>query len=92
MGGGGGGYGRRGQGQGESDDDRERMQQLLSPAGSMTITQKDAEVDLTDNQNRKVTFFTDGRKLQKSKDPNNPYIQANLQLLEQSYRNGKSVQ
>jgi tetratricopeptide (TPR) repeat protein len=27
-----------------------------------------------------------------SKDPNNPYIQANLQLLEQSYRNGKSVQ
>lgn len=27
-----------------------------------------------------------------SKDPNNPYIQANLQLLQQSYRNGKSVQ
>jgi tetratricopeptide (TPR) repeat protein len=27
-----------------------------------------------------------------SKDPNNPYIQANLQLLEESYRNGKSVQ
>ncbi len=27
-----------------------------------------------------------------AKDPSNPYIQANLQLLEQSYRNGKSVQ
>jgi Tfp pilus assembly protein PilF len=27
-----------------------------------------------------------------SKDPNNPYIQANLQLLQQSFRNGKSVQ
>ena len=27
-----------------------------------------------------------------SKDPNNPYIQANLQLLEESYRNGKSIQ
>ena len=27
-----------------------------------------------------------------SKDPNNPYIQANLQLLAQSFRNGKSVQ
>jgi Tfp pilus assembly protein PilF len=27
-----------------------------------------------------------------AKDPQNPYIQANLQLLEQSYREGKSVQ
>ena len=27
-----------------------------------------------------------------AKDPGNPYIQANLHLLEQSYRNGKSVQ
>jgi TolA-binding protein len=27
-----------------------------------------------------------------AKDPNNPYIQANLQLLEQSYRNGKAIQ
>jgi hypothetical protein len=27
-----------------------------------------------------------------AKDPGNPYIQANLQLLEQSYRNGKSIQ
>jgi Tfp pilus assembly protein PilF len=27
-----------------------------------------------------------------AKDPNNPYVQANLQLLEQSYRSGKSVQ
>jgi tetratricopeptide (TPR) repeat protein len=27
-----------------------------------------------------------------AKDPSNPYIQANLHLLEQSYRNGKSVQ
>jgi tetratricopeptide (TPR) repeat protein len=27
-----------------------------------------------------------------AKDPRNPYIQANLQLLQESYRNGKSIQ
>jgi Tfp pilus assembly protein PilF len=27
-----------------------------------------------------------------AKDPGNPYVQANLQLLEQSYRDGKSIQ
>jgi len=26
-----------------------------------------------------------------AKDPSNPYVQANLQLLEESYRNGRSV-
>jgi TolA-binding protein len=34
------------------------------------------------------------KKLQEAqaKDPSNPYVQANLQLLEESYREGKSVQ
>jgi len=34
------------------------------------------------------------KKLQEAqaKDPSNPYVQANLQLLEESYRNGRSVQ
>jgi Flp pilus assembly protein TadD len=27
-----------------------------------------------------------------ARDPSNPYVQANLQLLEESYRNGKAVQ
>ena len=35
-----------------------------------------SEVDLTDDQQRKLTFFTDGRKVQKSKDPNNQEIAA----------------
>jgi hypothetical protein len=74
---GGGGYGRRGQGQGENDDDRQRTQELLTPAGSINLTQKDGgEVDLTDDQNRKLVFFTDGRKVQKSKDANNQEIAA----------------
>jgi Flp pilus assembly protein TadD len=34
------------------------------------------------------------KKLQEAqaKDPSNPYVQANLQLLEESYREGKAIQ
>lgn len=70
-----GGHRRYGQ-DGENDQDRGRMQELLVAPNSMTITQKGAEVDLTDDQNRKITFFTDGRKVEKSKDVNNQQIAA----------------
>ena len=69
-----GGYGghRRGQ-ENESDQDREKMQALLAPAKSLKVSsqntsQKDPEIDVTDDQSRKLAVFTDGRKLQKSKD------------------------
>ena len=78
-GGGGGGYGgRRGGSQGESDEDRQRMADLLSPSNSLTLAEakKDVEVDLFDDQERKRAFFTDGRKLQKSKDANYQEIAA----------------
>jgi hypothetical protein len=78
--GGGGGYGgrRMGGGQGMSDEDRQRMQELMTPANSMTLAEakKDAEVDSFDDQERKRAFFTDGRKLQKSKDSNYQEIAA----------------
>ncbi len=69
-GGRGGPYGgpRRGTGGEQGDEDHKQMQDLFSPAESLTIAQKDAEVNLTDDQNRKRVFYTDGRKLQKSKD------------------------
>jgi hypothetical protein len=70
-GGGGGGWGhRRGSmGRGQSDENRQEMQELINPAESLTLAQKStAEVDLTDDQGRKRVFYTDGRKLQKSKD------------------------
>ena len=61
--------GRRGGTEGrQGDEDRQRMRELFNPADSLTIAQKDAEVDLTDDQGRRRVFFTDGRKLQKSKD------------------------
>jgi hypothetical protein len=78
-GGGGGGYGgRRSASQGESDEDRQRMQELFNPARSLTVAEakKDAEVDVFDDRDRKRALFTDGRKLEKSKDPNYQEIAA----------------
>ena len=81
MGGGypGGGYGGRRMGsQGETDEERQKMQELLRPSQGLTLAEakKDAEVDLFDDQERKRAFFTDGRKLQKSKDLNYQEIAA----------------
>jgi len=74
MGGGGrGGYGRRG---GESDEERQRMRELVSPPAAMTLSMTGAEVDLLDDRDRKRAFMTDGRKLQKSKDPSYQEIAA----------------
>lgn len=77
--GGPGGYGG-GRG-GLSDEERQRMEAVIAPANSLTLSQKepkDPEVDLTDDQSRKVALFTDGRKVQKStsKDENNQEISA----------------
>ncbi len=72
--GGHGGYGgNRG---GESDQERLRTQEVIAPANSLTLTQKDPknpEVDLTDDQNRKRALFTDGRKLAKPDSKDDSY-------------------
>jgi hypothetical protein len=71
--GGHGGYGGRG---GESDEDRQRTQEFIAPANSLTLERKDSknpEVDLTDDQNRKRAFFTDGRKIQKADSKDDSY-------------------
>ena len=64
-GGGHGGYGRRG---GENDEERQKMRELFTPAKAITLSMAGAEVDLVDDRDRKRSFMTDGRKLQKSKD------------------------
>jgi hypothetical protein len=58
---------------GESDEERLRIQSAIAPANFLTLAQKDSknpEVDVTEDQNRKLVLFTDGRKIQKldSKD------------------------
>jgi len=52
------------------------MRELLTPGHAITFSMTGAEVDLTDDQNRKRAFMTDGRKLQKSKDANYQEIAA----------------
>jgi hypothetical protein len=71
----GGGGGGRGMG-GEDNDNSERMQDLVRPEYSQTIALKDAEVDATNDQDHKLVFFTDGRKIQKSKDDSLQQISA----------------
>jgi hypothetical protein len=69
-GGGGGPYGGRGgaNGNGQNRANGEQMRDLIRPADSLTIALKEAEVDLTDDRSHKLVFYTDGRKLQKSKE------------------------
>jgi len=77
--GGGGNGGHRGASQGESDADHEKMQELLRPARLIQFSQKteyDPEIDMTDDHDRKRIFYTDSRKLQKSKDPGTEEISA----------------
>ncbi len=69
-GGGLGGHSGRGGGRqgGDSDENRQRMRKLFLPANSLTIAQKENELDFTDDQGQKQAFYTDGRKIEKSKD------------------------
>jgi hypothetical protein len=54
------------------------MQGVVEPARSLTVAEakKDVEVDVFDDQQRKTAIFTDGRKLEKSKDANNQEVAA----------------
>jgi len=45
--------------------DREQMGDLVDPATALTLTQKEGEVDVTDEQGRKRVYYTDGRTIQK---------------------------
>ena len=53
---------------GEDVKAHQKLLELLRPSTSLTVEAKESEFDLTDENNRKRAFFTDGRKLQKSKD------------------------
>jgi hypothetical protein len=78
MGGGPYGGGRRGGGGNESDRDREQMQEVVNPSRALTVAeaQKNVEIDVFDDQERKTALFTDGRKLEKTKDSTTQEIAA----------------
>jgi len=52
------------------------MQPLIHPGDSLNVDLKNPEVDVTDDQFRKLTVYTDGRQLQKSTDNNNQEVTA----------------
>src|ERR1700739_164807 len=57
MGGRGGmGGGGRGMGGGESDSDRQKMQLFVQPANQLTVAQKEPEIDVSDDEDRKFSF------------------------------------
>ena len=53
---------------GDSGETTEEMGQVVRADLSQTIELKDAEVDSTDDHANKLVLYTDGRKIQKSKD------------------------
>lgn len=62
------GFPRGGGADREIVEDRNRADDIIYPQNSFALAHKDAVIDLTDDQARKRVYFTDGRKLQKSKD------------------------
>ena len=70
YGGGGGGMG------GNGGETTEEMRALVRPDFSQIIELKDTEVDSTDDHANKLVFYTDGRKIQKSKDDSLQQISA----------------
>jgi hypothetical protein len=52
------------------------MQSLIHPGDSLNVDLKNPEVDIIDDQFRKLTVYTDRRQLQKSTDNNNQEIAA----------------
>jgi hypothetical protein len=57
-----------GGGMGGQDDNRERLKDLVRPADSLAVDLKDSEVDLTNEHGDKLVIYTDGRKIEKSKN------------------------
>jgi len=62
----------------KATEDRERMQEYVNPTRSLTVAEakKDVEIDMFDDQEHKSAFFTDGRRLQKTKDSTTQEIAA----------------
>jgi hypothetical protein len=75
MGGGGMGgrarNGGRGQETGDSDSDSQKMHDFLQPPHELTVSQKEPEIDVVGDDAHRFVLFSDGRKVEKSKDANN---------------------
>lgn len=70
-GGGGGPYGGR-----QNIEENPKMQSLMRPGDSLTVDLKDPEIDVTDDQYRKLLLYTDGRRLPKATDDRHEEVAA----------------
>jgi hypothetical protein len=77
------GGGRRGgypsggqQSTGQDIEANPKMQSLIHPSGLLDLELKSPEIDVTDDVLHKLILYTDGRKLQKSKDESNQEVPA----------------
>jgi len=59
-----------------SDDERKQMQELTRPSETLDFTQEDATIVMTDDLERRRTFYTDGRKVKKAKGEDNQEFDA----------------
>jgi tetratricopeptide (TPR) repeat protein len=81
-----------------SSYDRLRRFDLADRAYAEAIRIVGATVEILNDQGFSYMLRGDYARAHKkleqarAKDPTNPYVQANLQLLEESYRNGKAIQ
>jgi hypothetical protein len=71
-----GGYGGGMHHGGMSDDERKEMQELMRPSETLAFNQDGAAIIMTDDLERHRTFYTDGRKVKKSKDADNQEFDA----------------
>jgi hypothetical protein len=71
----GGPYGGQ-QNTGQNIEANPKMQPLIHPSGLLNIELKSPEIDVTDDDLHKLSLYTDGRKLQKSKDGNDQEVAA----------------
>jgi hypothetical protein len=72
-----GGYPSGGQqSTGQDIEDNPKMQPLIHPSGLLTIELKNPEIDVSDYDLHKLSLYTDGRKLQKSKDNSDQEVAA----------------
>lgn len=62
-----------------SGDERKEMQELTRPSETLDFKQDGAAIVMTDDLERHRTFYTDGRKVKKSKDENNQEFDATWQ-------------
>ena len=89
------GPGGMGRGDSGSDDNRARLRELVEAPEQLKIAQKGPEIDMTDPEYRERELFTDGRKIEKSKDERQVPVKAhwdgNQLVTEEKGPNGEKI-